>query len=415
MLLRSVPPPPLDVADPIAEIRRLHERIAALEAENAHLVAEAESALLSESEARFRLFVESVKDYAIFMLDPRGCVASWNEGAVRIKGYRADEIIGKHFSVFYPRNEVDAGKCDRELEVAAREGRFEDEGWRVRKDGSQFWANVVITAIRDGSGTLVGYGKVTRDLTARLRAEEERIRLARAEEGERRKEDFLAVVGHELRNPLAPIVTAVYMIKLRRAVKCDKEIAILDRQVTHLMRIVDDLLDVSRSLRDKVHISPRPTDLGALLADAVDSASPLIEKRQHRLRLDVPAAPLFVNVDFERMTQVFTNLLNNAAKYTDDGGEIRVCAVDCDDEVVVTVEDNGVGIAADFLPRVFELFSQEGHTTERQLGGLGIGLAVAKRLVQEHGGELSAESDGVGRGSRFTVRLPRSVLPIPAS
>jgi PAS domain S-box-containing protein len=364
---------------------------------------------LRESEERFRLFVESVEDYAILMLDPKGHVSSWNAGAERIKGYAAQEIIGRHFSTFYPREDVEAGKCEHELEVAAREGRFEDEGWRVRKDGTMFWANVVITAVRDASGTLVGYGKVTRDLTSRIHAEQERIRLARAEEGERRKEDCLAILGHELRNPLAPIVTAVHLIKLRRGLKCEKEIAVLERQVTHMMRLLDDLLDVSRMTRGKVQISPEVIDLGEVLANAVDGASPLIEQKKHRLRLDVPTGQLLVNVDAERMAQVFVNLLNNAAKYTDAGGEIRVRAVGDDDEVDVTIEDTGMGIAPEVLPQVFELFTQGAQTMDRQLGGLGIGLAVARRLVREHGGEISAESKGLGQGSRFTVRLPRSV------
>jgi PAS domain S-box-containing protein len=363
---------------------------------------------LRETEERFRLLVDSVKDYAIFMLDPGGHIASWNRGAERIKGYAAGDVIGKHFSIFYPQQDIDAGKCEKELELATSEGRFEDEGWRVRKDGSTFWANVVITAVRDGRGNLVGFAKVTRDLTARVQAEEERIRLARAEEGDRRKEELLAIMSHELRNPLAPMVTAVHLIKLRRGIKCDKEIAILERQVSNMMRLLDDLLDLSRTLRDKVHLKPSVMEIGEVLANAIDIASPLIEQRRHHLRLEVPAAPLLVDVDLARMTQVFANLLNNAAKYTEQGGEIRVRAVGYDDEVDVIIEDTGIGIPAELMPRLFELFTQGKNGLDRQLGGLGIGLAVAKQLVGAHGGEIRAESEGMGRGSRFTVRLPRA-------
>ena len=355
------------------------------------------------------LLIDSVKDYAIFMLDTQGRVVSWNSGAVRLKGYEARQIVGKHFSIFYPREEVEAGKCERELEVAAREGRFEDEGWRVRKDGSTFWANVVITAVRDEQGRLRGFGKVTRDLTTRVEAEAERIRRARAEEGERSKEEFLAIMGHELRNPLAPMLTAVHMIKLRRGVNCEREIATLDRQLVQMMRLLDDLLDVSRILRDKVTLSKKVLEVGEVLANAVEVAAPLIEQKKHRLRLDIPAEALLVEVDPERMTQVFANLLNNAAKYTEVGGEIRVRAEGKDDEVDVTIEDTGVGIAPDTLPQLFELFTQAGPVEGRYLGGFGIGLAVARRLVTEHGGEITAASDGLGRGSRFRVRLPRSV------
>jgi len=364
-----------------------------------------------DGDEQFRLLVESVRDYAIFMLDTDGCIRSWNAGAERIKGYSASEIIGKHFSIFYPQRDIDAGKCEYELETAISEGRFEDEGWRLRKDGSAFWANVVITPVRGSKGNLLGFGKVTRDLTTRLQAEETRLQLARAEEGDRRKEEFLAIMGHELRNPLAPMVTAVHLIKLRRGLKCDKEIAILERQLSHMMRLLDDLLDLSHTLRDKVALTLRVIEIGEVLADAVDIASPLIEQRQHHLRLEVPATPLLVEVDTGRITQVFSNLLNNAAKYTDKGGEIRVRAEGHDDEVDVTIEDTGIGIPPELMPHIFDLFTQGKQGMDRQLGGLGIGLAVAKRLVREHRGEISAQSEGNGRGSRFTVRLPRAAAP----
>ncbi|HEY2516989.1 MAG TPA: ATP-binding protein [Polyangiaceae bacterium] len=356
-----------------------------------------------------RLLVDSVKDYAIFMLTTDGRIASWNRGAQRIKGYEAPEIIGKHFSVFYPREDVEAGKCEYELEVAARVGRFEDEGWRLRKDGSRFWANVVITALRDGDGKLRGFGKVTRDLTERVQAEQERLRRARAEEAERQKEEFLAIVGHELRNPLAPMHTAVHLLKLRRGVGCDREIGVLERQLVHMMRLLDDLLDISRMLRGNLQLASRVTELSAVLANAVDVSAPLIEQKGHRLQLDVPTAPIWVNVDLVRMTQVFANLLNNAAKYTDPGGEIRVRARLEAGQVVVAVEDTGIGLARDSVGRIFDLFVQAATAKERRLGGFGIGLAIAKRLVAAHGGDIKAESEGPGRGSRFVVTLPEAV------
>src|SRR5262245_55087130 len=201
---------------------------------------------LAGSDELFRLLVATIRDYAIFMLDATGRVATWNVGARRIKGYTADEIIGRHFSTFYPEVDIRAGKCEMELEVAAREGRFEDEGWRVRKDGSQFWANVVITAICNDAGTLVGFAKVTRDLTERKRSEDERAARLAAEEANRIKDEFLATLGHELRNPLAPIVTALQLIKLRGDTPSPREVQVLDRQVQQLVHLVDDLLDISR-------------------------------------------------------------------------------------------------------------------------------------------------------------------------
>lgn len=362
-----------------------------------------------------RLLIDNVKDYAIFRLDPHGNIASWNLGAERIKGYTAREIIGQHFSIFYPRQDVAAGKCEFELEVAVREGRFEEEGWRIRKDGSTFWASVVITALWDETGTLRGFGKVTRDLTSRLLAEQERIQRARAEEGERRKEEFLAIMGHELRNPLAPMLTAVHLIKLRHGVQCDNEIAVLDRQLSHLTRLMDDLLDVSKILRDRVELATKPTEIGVVLARAVEASAALIEQKQQRLRLDVPATSMVVDIDADRMSQVFVNLLDNAAKFTGDGGEIVVRAVAHEYVVDVTIEDTGMGIAPDALRRIFDLFTQASQTKERQLGGFGIGLAVAKRLVEAHRGTIRAESDGLGRGSRFIVSLPRLAALVDAS
>lgn len=361
--------------------------------------------LLEESDG-FRLLVESVKDYAIFMLDSAGFVKTWNPGAQRIKGYAPAEILGKHFSIFYPAEDAAAGKCERELEIAEREGRFEDEGWRIRRDGSRFWANVVITALRDSHGRLVGFGKVTRDLTSRVEAEEQRVQRARAEERERRKEEFLAIMGHELRNPLSPMVTALHLIKLRRGVGCDKEFAILDRQIAHLTRLLDDILDLSRTLRGHLSLSPTVIEIADVLAGAVEAASPLIREKRQRLVIDVAPTGLLVAVDVARMGQVFGNVLTNAAKYTDTNGEIRIRAMKRSAAIELTIEDTGVGIAPDVLPRVFDLFAQGKQGIERGLGGLGIGLAIAHHLVVEHGGEITAQSEGAGKGSRFTIRLP---------
>jgi PAS domain S-box-containing protein len=365
-----------------------------------------------EEVRRFRLLVESVKDYAIFILDPKGHVMTWNPGAERLKGYTTGEIIGKHFSTFYPPEDVMDGKCERELEIATRTGRFEEEGWRVRKDGERIWANVTITALHDQEGALVGFAKVTRDLSERRHAEDERVRLARAEEAEQRTQDFLAVMGHELRNPLAPMVVALHLVKLRGGRNCDREIAVLERQLTHMTRLVDDLLDVSRSLREKVKLIRRPLEIGDVLANALDVAAPLVESKRHALTVD--AAPgLLVEGDSERLTQVFGNVLNNAAKYTDKGGRITIRATGDEQWVTVTIEDSGMGIAPDLLPRVFELFTQAEQGLERSQGGLGVGLSVAKRLVEEHGGEIEATSEGLGRGSLFRVRLPRAAASQP--
>jgi PAS domain S-box-containing protein len=358
------------------------------------------------AEEKFHLFVESVKDYALFLLDSDGRVATWNAGAERIKGYRADEIVGQHFSRFYPAQDVAAGKCEFELEAAARDGRFEDEGWRIRKDGSQFWANVVISAVRDRDGALIGFSKVTRDLTERRRAEEERAARLAAEQANRAKDELLAMVGHELRNPLAPIVAALQLMRMRGETTSSRELAVVERQVALMVRLVDDLLDVSRMTRGAVELVRAHHDLRDAIARAMEIAAPLIEERRHHIAIEAPDAPVIVDGDEGRLTQVFSNLLNNAAKYTPPGGHIRVTIQPCAGAVAVEIRDDGSGIDADLLPRVFDLFVQGRRGADLDTSGLGLGLSLVRSLVRLHGGDVSAHSDGPGRGSRFTVRLP---------
>jgi PAS domain S-box-containing protein len=377
------------------------------------------AALSGPDSELFALLVGSVVDYAIFVLDPGGRVATWNLGAERIKGYRADEIIGQHFSRFYEPHEVAAGKPANELVVAAAEGRFEDEGWRLRRDGSRFWANVVITALRDATGELRGFAKVTRDLTERKGAEDRAVLLAaeqaarvvserlrsEAEAANRAKDEFLAMLSHELRNPLAPMVTALALMKLRAPDVGQQEREVIERQVRHLTLLIEDLLDISRITQGKVSLHRSRTRLDAAVTRAIELAEPILEQRRQHLELDL-ASDLEVDGDPERLAQVFTNLLANAAKYTPDGGRITVRGARDGDDQIVTVTDDGEGISAELLPRVFDLFTQATQSLDRSRGGLGLGLAIARGLVTLHGGTVTAASEGPGRGSTFTVRLP---------
>jgi PAS domain S-box-containing protein len=359
-----------------------------------------------KAEERYRHLIESVKDYAIFILDPHGNVSTWNEGAQRIKGYTADEIIGSHFSRFYPQEDVRAGKCEMELEVAARVGRFEDEDWRVRKDGSRFWANVVISAIYDEHGTVTGFSKVTRDLTDRKRAEDDRAARAAAEEANRTKDQFLAMLGHELRNPLAPILTALQLMRLRGDERSLREVQIIERQVKQMNRLVDDLLDVSRVGRGKIELQRQELDLRDVLAKSAEIAIPLFEKKNQHFEVHAPPYPLAVNGDEARLIQVFTNLLNNASRYTQENGHVTVTVDQRDKEIFVKIRDNGRGIAPQLLPRIFDLFVQAHQNIDRSEGGLGLGLTLVRSLVDIHGGRVDAESGGLGQGATFTVRLP---------
>jgi PAS domain S-box-containing protein len=354
-----------------------------------------------ETEAHLRLLVESVLDYGIFMLDPNGNVASWNRGAERIKGWRADEIIGRHFSTFYTQDAIDHGWPQHELSVAGREGRFEDEGWRVRKDGSRFWANVVISAVKDEAGTLLGFAKVTRDLTERKRIEE-------LEVAERRINEFLAMLGHELRNPLAPIRNAVAILRAGTHDPGTEERAasVIERQVDHLSRLVDDLLDVSRITSGKIALRKEVLDLPSAVLSAVEAARPAFERKKQVFEFRHDGSPLPVAGDETRLTQIVLNLLGNASKYTPAGGHISLSLEKLEHQAVIRVKDDGIGIAPDLLPRMFELFVQGERGLDRSEGGLGLGLTLVRRLVNLHGGTVSATSQGPGRGSEFEVRLP---------
>ena len=371
--------------------------------------------MVVQSGEPFRLLVESVKDYAIFMIDPRGYIESWNLGAENIKGYKAGEIIGKHFSIFYPQEDIQRDKPGYELKVAAEVGRFEDEGWRIRKDGSRFWANVVITALRDKEGTLRGFGKVTRDLTDRKQAEEQRLKLAReqvaraeAEAANRAKDEFLATVSHELRTPLNAIVGWGRMIRNTRM--DEKGLAhaldIIERNAKLQAQLIDDLLDVSRIISGKLRLTVMPVELPPVIEAALDVIRPAAEAKNIRLQVMLDANAGLVSGDPDRLQQVIWNLLSNAVKFTQKGGRVQVTLEQLDSHVLITVSDTGKGIAAEFLPYVFDRFRQADSSITRLHGGLGLGLAIVRQLVDLHGGSVEAQSPGEGQGATFSLKLP---------
>ncbi len=629
-----------------------------------------------ESDERLRLMVEGVKDYAIFMLDPEGYVVTWNAGAERLKGYTAQEIIGQHFSRFYPEEAIDRGWPNEELRRAIADGRIEDEGWRLRKDGTKFWASVIITALRDATGVLRGFGKVTRDLTERRQAEEnvrrliqeeaarkaaeasaeeldrqreqlqvtlssigdavvvtdhrgrvtflnavamdlcgwrneeaaglplekifhiineqtrrpvenpievvlrenrvvelanhtalvgrdgrevpvedsaapirtrsgsiagavlvfrdvtevrratearlylasivefsddaiigqtlegriaswnrgaerlygytsqeaigqsltllippdhrdelpaiiERIRRSefiehfetqrvrkdgvrvdvsltispvRNSEGEiigaskiarditarkeedRRKGEFLALLAHELRNPLAPLGNGLQVLRQSgdRPEVVERVRPMMERQLHHLVRLVDDLLDVSRISRGKLELRREPLALGAAVQHALDVFGQPIRDHNHELRVSIPEEPIVIEADRTRLTQMISNLLSNADKYSPPGRPISLTIERQDNEAVIRVKDEGMGISPEFLPHVFEMFTQGDLSLEKAQGGLGVGLTVVKRLIEMHGGSVEAKSAGAGKGSEFILRFPLAFAEAPA-
>ncbi|CAN7253573.1 hybrid sensor histidine kinase/response regulator [Polaromonas sp. LjRoot131] len=360
---------------------------------------------LRESEERLRLMVEGVQDYAIYMLDPEGIIQSWNTGAQILKGYSAAEAIGRHFSLFYRPEELALGMPENELRIALEKGRAEEEGWRVRKDGSRFWANVVITAIRDAEGQLRGFAKITRDMSERRRLEE-------LERSSRRMNEFLAMLAHELRNPLAPIRNAVTVLQLEPSpspvVKNSREM--IDRQLTHMTRLVDDLLDVGRLSTGKIRLKKETLLYNQVLSRSAEAMRPIMDARHHTFAAELPQDEVYVDADGIRLTQVIQNLLTNAAKYTPAGGRITLrCWVE-GAQVWTEVSDNGLGLTQSAIEQIFELFSQGDMQSAAKESGLGIGLTLAKSLVEMHGGVLSAESEGPDKGSRFRFSIPGKIV-----
>lgn len=354
---------------------------------------------LRQSEERFRLFIESVGDYAIFMLDPDGYVMSWNAGAHRIKGYDAEEIIGQHFSRFYPEQARLEGVPASLLAQAREEGQAEDEGWRVRKDGTRFWGNVLITAVHDAAGIHRGFVKITRDLTDRRNREQ-------IERASRRKDTFLATLAHELRNPLAPILPGVEVL-LKAPHQTGRVVQVasmLRRQVDQMSRLIDDLLDLSRVTTGKIALRRDLVPLVEVIQRSVETAQPAIDAKHHRLALNLPGVPVTLNGDLHRLSQAVSNLLANAAKYTPAGGEIELTVeLVGEKDLVIRVRDNGIGIPRESLETIFDLFDQgAGGSTD----GLGIGLTLVQTIARLHGGSIQALSDGEGRGSEMILDLP---------
>jgi PAS domain S-box-containing protein len=369
---------------------------------------------VEDTERLLRLLISSVRDYAIFAMDTTGHIVSWNAGAQRIKGYEPQEIIGQHFSRFYPPEDIAAGKTEWELDVARREGRLEDEGWRVRKDGTRFWANVVITALRDEDGQLVGFAKVTRDLTERRAAEERAIddarRVAKAEAANTAKSEFLTTMSHELRTPLNAIAGYADLLALGIGGQLSPDqqeyVDRIRRSQQHLLTIISDLLDFGRIEAGEVAYAIRPVPLAAVF----DSVEPMIQPQAAERQVTIDRTGCVPNVvalaDQERVKQILLNLLSNAVKFTPAGGRITVSCAVTDDHVTFSVRDTGIGIPADKLESIFEPFVQLGRTLTTGHEGTGLGLAIGRDLARAMAGELAAESTP-GAGSVFTLTLPR--------
>jgi PAS domain S-box-containing protein len=359
--------------------------------------------------------VESVRDYAIFMLDPNGYVASWNRGAERINGYKADEIIGQHFSVFYREEDIATNHPQHELEIAESEGRFEEERTRVRKDGTEFWASVVITAVRDVDGTLLGFAKVTRDLTERRNAElkalEDARRVAESASANVAKSGFLTAMSHELRTPLNAIGGYTELLTLGLGGPITPEqldyLERIRRSQQHLLGIISDLLNFSRIEAGHLTYEILPVPLSNVIEGVISLVEPQAAAKTISLETDRTDSNCLVLGDRAKVDQILLNLLSNAIKFTGPDGTVRVACSESVDTASIEVIDTGAGIPAEKLEAIFEPFVQLGRSLSSAHEGTGLGLAISRELARAMNGDLTVSSTE-GSGSTFRLTLPRA-------
>ncbi|HYF40838.1 MAG TPA: PAS domain S-box protein, partial [Ramlibacter sp.] len=378
---------------------------------------------LRVSEERLRLIVENARDFAIFSIDLDRRVTSWNTGAERLLGYAEREVLGQTGDIIFTQQDRADGAPQQEAETALREGRAIDDRIHVRKDGSRFWASGVSMLMRDAAGKAVGFVKILRDQTAQREGEEalkrsqqELVQALADQQQARRdleaadaaKDRFLAVLSHELRNPLASIASAseLLMTPDLPMAAMDKAAQVVQRQARAMKVLLDDLLDVSRLNLGRLKLARRPVTVASFVEAALETTRPLVLAAGHELSLHLPGQEVEVNGDPLRLTQVVANLITNASKYTPEGGRIAVLAEVLDGEVVITVTDNGIGMEPGEIDRIFDLFSQGEGAVNRANGGLGIGLALSRNIVEMHEGWIMASSEGPGRGSQLRIGLP---------
>ncbi len=376
-------------------------------------VAKASNLELRKSEERLRLLIDGVKEYAIFLLDPSGVVTSWNAGAERLNGYRADEIIGQHFSKFYPTEQSPIEHGTRELSIAQNEGRFEEEGWRVRSDGTRFWASVIISPIFDATGQLLSFVKVTRDLTERREAEDARSHLAaqnatllektRTQEFQER---FIGILGHDLRNPLAAIQMGVDLLRRHAGAAEAKALNRMESSAARMSRMIEQILDLTRSgLGGGLPIKPAPTDLREILKQIVEELRVAEPSRSIVLTCDL-SDPMG-DWDRDRLEQVFSNIVGNAIHHGDPNQPVTVEAEQVGDLVRVRVHNGGPAIPEELLGKLFDPFRRGTRDSRTaRTAGLGLGLHISHEVVAAHGGSIEAKSSA-SEGTTFAVTLPR--------
>lgn len=362
-----------------------------------------------EARTLFELALSTLRDYAVLLLDPDGKIVGWLCGAEEIFGYASDEMMGRPVSTLFVAEDLQKGLDAHELEAARRSGFSQDDRWHLRKDGNRIWASGSVTALRDGD-VLRGFIKIMRDRTdLRINSENRANQLERLEEAMERTHRFLQTLGHELRNPLAPIRTAAYILtRTSDEQRVKKATEAINNQVAVLERMAGDLMDVSRLQHRKLELRLAEFDLRVLVEQEVAGQKPAALAKGVTLDAVLPEGAVIARADADRLRQAVSNLLANAVKYTPRGGSVWAKVTEEADDLVVRVEDNGIGIAPEVLPRIFELFTQESRARDLVPGGLGVGLAIVSQIAELHGGVAQARSAGSGKGSEFTLRLPRA-------
>jgi osomolarity two-component system sensor histidine kinase TcsA len=368
----------------------------------------------------YKLLVDSIEDYAIFLMDVNGIIRSWNKGAQKLKGYKPDEIIGRHFSTFYGKKDREDDKPGREIEICLKNGRVEDEGWRIRKDGSRFWANVVITALYDDKGEHVGFAKVTRDLTERKKHEDElrhaneqlRHQSEQLEALNTSKDEFISLASHQLRTPATGVKQFLGLLIegyagelseqqfdfLQRAYESN------DRQI----ELVNDLLKVARIDAGKVVLQKSRTDIHALIKDIVNEQVDSFKSRRQTVSIKLTDDPLDVDIDKMRFRMVLENIVDNASKYTPEHGTIEISATFKDQILSIAIKDSGVGIDEASIALLFSKFSRIHNELSDTVGGSGLGLYWANKVVRLHDGKICVESEP-GVGTTFYVQIPQEI------
>ena len=367
-------------------------------------------------DARLLAAIVESSDDAIVSKSLDGIIRTWNAGAERLFGYTAEQALGRHISLVIPEDRIaEEDNIIASLKAGQRVDHFETE--RRTSDGRRIQVSLTISPIKDEAGNVIGASKIARDITERKRAEAERERLnenlarlaADLSQMDRRKNEFLATLAHELRNPLAPIRNMLEVLKRGNRESIGPAIDTMQRQLGQLVRLVDDLLDISRITHNRIELRRSRVDVAAAIEQAVEAARPLADESGQTIEVALPRESIYVNADPVRLTQIVGNLLNNSCKYTHPGGTVSVTAETDGDKAVITVADTGIGIPSANLSTIFEMFTQIDGGLERARGGLGIGLTLVKRLVEMHGGTIEARSGGEGKGSQFIVRLPVSM------